>query len=269
MEKIQSPRFPISGQLTFRMKVSGPFRAPVGQGSIRVVDFRVGQEIIGSFDGDLNSDGKIAKLELHSAMTDGGLTGGYSLGLTNPYPLNGKVSLRNITLDPFLITALHLQRITGHGAADGDVAVEGNLKHPESLVVDAKFTRLLLNYANVQLENVGPVHFRSSKDEISIERATFHGTDTNLQISGNVRFTGRRNVNLNLNGALDLRLLSGFVPDLDARGPAQIKPPFEGTLGRPRLTGNVPIENVQDGATAFPTVTRNNKADQIFIAIRW
>src|SRR5258705_10519312 len=70
MEKIQSPRFPISGQLTFRMKVSGPFRAPVGQGSIRVVDFRVGQEIIGSFGGDLNSDGKIAKLELHSAMTD-------------------------------------------------------------------------------------------------------------------------------------------------------------------------------------------------------
>ena len=268
MEKIQSPRFPVSGQLTFRMKVSGPFQAPVGQGSIRVVDFRVGQEIIGSFDGDLNSDGKIAKLELHSAMTDGGLTGGYSLGLTDPYPLNGKVSLRNITLDPFLITALHLQRITGHGAADGDVAVEGNLKHPESLVVDARFTRLLLNYANVQLENVGPVHFRSSKDEISIEPATFHGADTNLQISGTVRFTGRRNLNLNLNGALDLRLLSGFVPDLDARGPAQINAAFEGTLDRPRVTGKVHIENAQARAIDFPTGLSDIKGDLVFDAAR-
>jgi len=268
MEKIQSPRFPISGQLNFRMKVSGPFQTPVGQGSIRVVDFRVGQEIIGSFDGDLKSDGKVAKLELRSAMTDGGLTGGYSLGLTDPYPLNGKVSLRNITLDPFLLTALHMQHITGHGTADGDVAVEGNLKQVESLVVDANFTRLLLNYANVQLENVGPVHFRSSKDELSIESATFHGSDTNLQIAGNVRFTGRRNVNLNLNGALDLRLLSGFVPDLDARGPAQINAAFEGTLDRPRVTGKVHIENAQARAIDFPTGLSNIKGDLVFDAAR-
>ena len=114
-EKLRSPRFPVFGQLTFRLKVSGPYNAPAGDGSIRVVDFRVGQEIIGSFDGDLHSDGQVARLELHSAMTDGGLSGGYSLGLSDPYPLSGKVSLKNITLEPFLLAALHIQHITGHG----------------------------------------------------------------------------------------------------------------------------------------------------------
>ena len=267
-EKLQSPRFPVFGQLTFRLKVSGPYNAPVGDGSIRVVDFRVGQEVIGSFDGDLHSDGQLAKLELHSAMTDGGLSGGYSLGLSDPYPLSGKVSLKNITLEPFLLAALHVQHITGHGTADGEIGIEGNLKHPESLVVDASFTRLLLNYANVQLENSGPVHFRSSKDEISIEPARFHGTDTNLQIGGNVRFTGRRNLNFNLNGALDLRLLSGFVPDLDARGPAQINAAFEGTLDRPRVTGKVHIENAQARAIDFPTGLNNIQGDLIFDASR-
>jgi translocation and assembly module TamB len=267
-EKIQSPRFPIAGQLTFRMKVSGPYRAPAGEGSVRVVDLRVGQEIIGSFDGDLHSDGKIAKLEVHSAMTDGGLSGGYTLGLSDPYPLSGKVSMTNITLDPFLLAALHIQHITGHGTADGEIAVEGNLKHPESLVVNASFTRLLLNYANVQLENSGPVHFRSSKDEINIAPATFHGTDTNLQIGGNVHFTGRRNLNFNLNGALDLRLLSGFVPGLDARGPAQINAAFEGTLDRPRVTGKIHIEDAQARAIDFPTGLNNIKGDLVFDASR-
>jgi translocation and assembly module TamB len=267
-EKLQSPRFPVFGQLTFRMKVSGPYNAPAGEGSIRVVDFRVGQEIIGSFDGDLHSDGKVAKLELHSAMTGGGLSGGYSLGLADPYPLSGKVSLKNITLEPFLLAALHIQHITGHGTADGEIGLEGNFEHPESLVVDASFTRLLLNYANVQLENSGPVHFRSSKDEISIEPATFRGADTNLQIAGNVRFTGRRTLNFNLNGALDLRLLSGFVPDLDARGPAQINAAFEGTLDRPRVTGKVHIENAQARAIDFPTGLNNIKGDLVFDASR-
>lgn len=267
-EKIQSARFPISGQLTFRTRVSGPINAPVGEGSMRVVDLRVGQEVIGSFDGDLHSDGKIAKLEVHSAMTDGGLSGGYTLGLSDPYPLSGKVSMTNITLDPFLLAALHIQHVTGHGTADGEVAVEGNLKHPESLVVDARFTRLLLNYANVQLENSGPVHFRSSKDEINIEPATFHGTDTNLQVGGAVHFTGNRNLNLNLNGALDLRLLSGFVPDLDARGPAQINAAFEGTLDRPRVTGRVHIDNAQARAIDFPTGLNEIKGDLVFDASR-
>ena len=267
-EKIQSPRFPVSGQITFRVKASGPYNAPAGEGSIRVVDFRVGQEIIGSFDGDLHSDGQTAKLEVHSSMTGGGLTGGYTLGLTDPYPISGKVTLQNIALDPFLLTALHLERITGHGSADGEIAMEGNLKHPESVVMDARFTRLLMNYANVQLENVGPVHFRSSKDEINIDPATLRGADTNLQIAGNVHFTGRRSVNMNLNGALDLRLLSGFVPDLDARGPAQINAVFEGPLDRPRITGKVHIENAQARAIDFPTGLNNIKGDLIFDASR-
>ena len=267
-EKLQSPRFPVAGQLTFRLKASGPYNAPVGEGNIRLVDFRVGQEIIGSFDGDLGSDGKFAKIELHSAMTGGGLSGGYTLGLADPYPINGKVSLKNIALDPFLLTALHMEHITGHGEADGEISIEGNLKHPESLIVDAQFTRLLMNYANVQLENSGPVHFRSSKDEINIDSATFHGTDTNLEIAGNVRFTGRRTVNLNLNGALDLRLLSGFVPDLDASGPAQINAVFAGTLDRPRITGRVHIDNAQARAVDFPTGLNGIKGDLVFDASR-
>ena len=267
-EKIQSDRLPVYGQISFHLKANGPLLAPEGEGTMRVVDFRVGQEIIGSFDGELHSDGKVAKLDLHSAMSNGGISGGYTLGLTDPYPLSGKVTLQNIALDPFLLTALHMEHISGHGTADGEVAVEGNLKHPESLIVDANFSRLLLNYANVQLENTGPIHFRSSKDEITIDPATLKGTDTNFQIAGNVKFTGRRNISLSLNGALDLRLLSGFVPGLDARGPAQVNAAFEGTLDKPRITGKVHIENAQARAIDFPTGLSGIKGDLIFDASR-
>ncbi|MEI4884323.1 hypothetical protein, partial [Klebsiella pneumoniae] len=73
-------------------------------------------------------------------MTTGEISGGYTLGLTDPYPLNGKVSIKNIDLDPFLLTALHLQRFEGHAKADGEIGVNGTLKNPESLVMDAQFT---------------------------------------------------------------------------------------------------------------------------------
>ena len=267
-EKLQTPRIQVGGQVSFRLKANGPASAPTGEGTFRVVDLRVGQEVIGSFDGGLTSDGQVAKLELGSAMSTGAISGGYSLGLKDPYPINGKVSITNINLDPYLLAALHLKDLTGHGTADGDITVNGTLKRPEKIVVDAKLSRLVLNYANVQLENVGPLHFRSTRDDLQIESATLRGTDTNLQVEGSVQFSGRRAVNLKLNGALNLRLLRGYVPALDARGPAQINASFEGTLDRPRITGKVHIENASARVVDFPTGLSAITGDLVFDATR-
>ena len=267
-EKIQSPRMPVGGQMTFRMKASGSARAPQGEGTVHIVDLRVGQETIGSFDGTLTSDGREAKLELSSAMTDGSISGGYTVGLTEPYPVHGKAYIKNINLDPFLVTYLHLGHFGGHGNAEGEIALEGNLRQPGAIVMDANFSKMTFNYSNVQLDNSGPVHFRASTEEVNIDPVTFKGKDTNFKIEGNVRFTGRRNVGLKLNGALDLRLLSGFVPGLDARGPAQVNASFEGTLDRPRITGRVHIESASARMADFPTGLSAIKGDLIFDATR-
>jgi translocation and assembly module TamB len=267
-EKLQSARFPVGGQVSFKLKASGPLRAPIGDGTARVVDLRVGQVVIGSFDASLTSDGHTAHLELGSSMSTGEISGGYTLGLADPYPLSGKVSIKNMNLDPFLLTAMHLGKLDGHANADGDISLNGSLKHPESIVIDAKLSRLALNYANVRLENTGPVHLRSSKDSLEIDPATLRGTDTNLKIEGSVRFTGKGSLNLRLNGAVDLRLISGFAPEFDARGPAQINASFEGTLDRPRITGRVHIENASVREADFPTGLSAIQGDVVFDATR-
>jgi autotransporter translocation and assembly factor TamB len=267
-EKLQSARLPVGGQFSFKLRASGPVKAPLGEGTFRVVDLRVGQEVIGSFDGGLTSDGRSAHLQLGSAMSTGEISGGGTIGLADPYPLSGKISIKNINLDPFLQTALHLGKSGGHADADGDISLTGSLTQPESIVVDASFSRLVLTYATVRLENVGPVHFRSAKESLEIDPATLRGADTNLQISGSILFAGRRTVGLRLNGGLDLRLISGFVPGLDARGPAQINASVEGTLDRPRITGRVHIENASARAMDFPTGLSTIKGDLVFDARR-
>src|SRR5256886_7714701 len=201
-------------------------------------------------------------------MTTGEISGGYTLGLADPYPLSGKVSIKNIDLDPFLVAALHLKESSGHANAEGDISLTGSLNQPQSIVVDTNLARLGMNYANVRLENTGPVHFRSTKDSLEINPVTLRGTDTNLQIAGSVQFAGRRTVGLRLNGALDLRLISGYVPNLDARGPAQINASFEGTLDRPRITGRVHIENAFARAADFPTGLNAIQGDVVFDATR-
>jgi translocation and assembly module TamB len=267
-ETLQTSRFPVDGLVSFRVKANGLATAPEADGTFRVVDLRIGQAVIGSFDGDLKSDGSTARLQLSSAMTTGEISGGITLGLADPFPLDGKVAIKSIDLDPFLLSALHLNRFNGHGNADGEIAVKGNLKQPETLVVDANFSRLTLTYANVQLENVGAVHFQSSRDNLEIQSAAFRGSDTNIQIDGKVQFSGRRTLGINLNGALDLRLLSSLAPGVTSGGSAQIHAKFEGTLDSPSITGGIHIDNASVRVVDFPTGLSAIKGDLIFDATR-
>jgi len=267
-EALQVPRLPVGGQLSFKMKVNGPVKAPQGGGTFRVVDLRVGQDVIGSFEGSLTSDGQAARLDVRSAMTTGDVSGGLTLVLSDPYAISGKISIRNIDLDPFLMTALHVRKFTGHGVADGDISVSGSLKHPEGIVADANFSRLAINYAKVELINEGPVHFRSSKQSLEIETAKLKGANTNFEVAGAVRFTGSRALSLRLNGTADLRLLAGLFPDLDIRGPAQINTSLEGTVDRPRITGKVHIDNASARSVDFPTGLSAIKGDIVFDATR-
>src|SRR6266436_4636774 len=266
--RIKVSGLPLDGQLSFHLKSSGPVSAPLADGSFRVVDLQVGSEIIGSFGGDLQSDGKLAQLKLSSAMSEGAITGGITLGLADPKPLDGKISVRNINLDPFLLSALHLGKFGGHGVADGDITFQGELQRPETLTLDANFSRLVFNYGNVQLENNGPIHLTSTKDSLKILSLALKGTETNAELTGSVQFTGRRTVAMKLNGSVDLRLLSGYMTNVDVNGHADINTSFEGTLDRPRIIGRVKLNNASVRSADFPTGLSNVKGDLVFDANR-
>ncbi len=268
IQKLQGARLPVGGQLSFRLKAEGPFLSPSADGTFRVVDLRVRQEVIGSFEGRLSSDGREARLDLSSAMAAGQLTGALRVALRDDFPLTGRLQAKEINLDPFIQTALRLPQFTGRGSVEGEFELSGLLARPQSLAIHANLTRLVLNYANVRLENAGPVRFHSSAEELRIEQATFRGTDTNLDVAGSVRFTGARAISLRLNGAWDLRLLTGFVPQLDTRGPAQINADFEGSLDRPRITGRMHVQNATARFRDFPTGISGLTGDLVFDATR-
>src|SRR5580704_11992671 len=266
--RVKANNLPLGGQISFRLKSSGPARLPLATGNFRVVDFQLGNEVIGSFEGDLHADGQTAQLKLSSAMSAGAIGGEIKLGLLQPYALDGTVSIRNINLDPYLLSALHLQKCEGHGTADGDISMKGDLQHPEGLAMTGNFTHLVLTYGGVQLENTGPIRLTSTRDSLKIESALLKGTDTNAELSGSIQFTGRRTVSLKLNGSVDLRLFNGYIPDVNMAGHADMNASFEGTMDRPRITGRVKLNSVSARSPDFPTGLSNLKGDLVFDANR-
>ena len=265
---IQTPRLPLGGQLSFQLHGQGPLLAPLAQGTLRLVDLRVGKEVLGSFEGKLDSDGQKARLELNSAMSAGSVHGRIEMALRGEFPIEGEITVERMDLDPLIQTAFHLTALTGHSSVDGHFSVRGALARPRTLEVQADLSRLVFNYESVKLENVGPIRFHYVRDEVRIAQASLRGADTDFRILGFAQFAGDRRVGLSLAGTVNLRLLSEFLPGLEARGPAEVNAAIEGTLESPRITGKVHVSDASARFGEFPAGLSRLTGDFVFDSSR-
>ncbi|HLW42906.1 MAG TPA: hypothetical protein VKS00_00385, partial [Candidatus Acidoferrales bacterium] len=261
---LQTKSLPIAGRLGFQLSGSGPILSPQAHGSVQLDDLQFGTEVLDSFAGQIDSDGKTAKLELQSTKTAGKLQGHLELGLSDDYPLAGEMTVKQIDLDPFIIAGLHLSSMTGPSSIDGEFSVKGPLRNPDALVMEANLSRASLDYEFVKLQNEGPVRLSYRRSEVHVDQATLSGTDTNFHVTGDARFSGTRELNLNVAGEINLRLASGLFPELEARGTAQLNGAITGTFSSPRITGQAKIIDASAHYGDFPAGLSNVNGDLVF-----
>jgi translocation and assembly module TamB len=262
--EIQTPALPLAGEFDFHIRGQGPLLAPAGEGSFRLARLKVGSELMGSFLGRFQSDGRTLALEIGSAMSTGKLEGKFRLGLGNRYPLSGSLTMQQINLDPFIEAGLHLRALTEHSRVDGQFAFSGLLADPDSITIEANVSRVVFDYEYVKLENVGPLRLIYRRSEVRIEQANLRGPDTDFKLEGLVRFNAERPLNLNVAGTINLRLAQGLFPEVEARGAAQVDARITGTISRPNVNGRAHLENALVGYDDLPLSLSNVTGDVVF-----
>lgn len=268
IEKIQMARLPVGGRLNLQVHGQGPLRSPELHATLRLIDLKLGDDMVGSFEGNADSDGRHLSGTIASAMTSGQLSGKIDIGLEGDYPVTARVTAQGIDFNPFIVSALHLSHLDGHSLVDGQFDVAGFGARPETIAVETNLSHLTFDFKNVKLENVGPVRLTYRRDEVRIEQANLRGTDTDFHLAGSARFTGDQALNLRLDGAVSLQLLSGFYPQLEAAGKAQINATVAGTVATPRFNGRVHLEGASMRYGDFPAGLSNIAGDFNFDANR-
>jgi translocation and assembly module TamB len=268
VDQVQMSRLPVGGRLNFQAHGQGPLRAPQMQATLRLIDLKLGEDVVGSFDGKVDSDGHHIDATIDSFMPSGKLTGKLGVGLGGNYPINADIMTERIDFNPFLLTALHLSRMNGHSLVDGHFIVAGFGARPETLAVETDISRLTLDFEKVKLENDRPIRLTYRRDEVRVEQASLRGTDTDFRLSGSARFAGDQALDLRLDGAVSLQLLGGFYPQVESSGRAQINAMVGGTVTLPRLNGTVHVEGASLRYGDFPAGLSNMTGDFNFDANR-
>ncbi|HTW22458.1 MAG TPA: translocation/assembly module TamB domain-containing protein, partial [Candidatus Baltobacteraceae bacterium] len=251
--KLQTASLPIGGQLGFHLRGGGPLFTPSGQGDVTLTDLRLGSEIEGNFSGRLSSDGQTASITLASAAPAlAKVDGQLSVGLTGEHTITGRLSATQFDLDPLIAAGLHLGQLTGHSSADGVFTISGALSQPDSIEVNADIARISFDYQLVQLTNDQDIKLTYRRNEVRVDQAHLHGPDTDFRFSGSARFDRDRPLRLALSGNVNLRLVKGLLPDLDAHGSTAVNVSVEGTIARPVITGRATVQNVSAVYGDFP-----------------
>lgn len=249
---LQNASAPISGQLEFELRGNGPLLAPRAEGEVRLLNLQVGSERQGDFRGRLLSDGQTAHLSITSEMTGAKLRGQVDVGLAGENRISGLLTVNQLEMNTFISAGLHLKQLTGHSSVTGVFSIAGSLRKPDTIEFDANIEKISFNYQFVQIENKEPVRFTYRRNEIRIEQAHLFGPNTDMELSGNARFDRERPLHFLLKGAVNMRLLTGAIPDLHAQGQADLNVAVEGTISKPRITGHASMHDASANYDEFP-----------------
>ena len=70
IERIQTARLPLAGRLNAQLRGQGSLAAPELHATLRLMDLKLGDDVVGSFEGTVESDGHQLSTTIESAMAD-------------------------------------------------------------------------------------------------------------------------------------------------------------------------------------------------------
>ncbi len=172
------------------------------------------------------------------------------MSLKKPYLVDATVRLEQVPIEPYLaLLGKDLPKLAG--MIDGQARIQGPMEDPESMVGQATLTKVSVTVENYSVENAQQVNLSYTAGLLRIPRVTFRGPQTELQLEGSVNVREPRNLNLRVDGTVNLLLLSGFMSEGSSSGQVQLNTVIAGTLSRPRVVGTA---SLKDGLLTHPSL---------------
>jgi translocation and assembly module TamB len=249
---LQSSRFTADGVADFTVRASGTADTPSIEAHVHLKDLALDQERAGDFYVDAVTHGRQLDLKAHSDSDRADLTLAGSVQLEHDFPADLNLAFHHLDADSLLRIYLP-GKITGHSAVEGTVQVRGPLRTPRNLKVAAEVQLFSAEVGHVQVQNVGPIRFEVADQTVLLENLHLAGSGTDFTAHGRAHLTGTRELDLHLDGSVNMALLQSLNPKILARGNLGVNLDASGTLSEPVLQGRLDVKNTFVSHNDFPS----------------
>jgi translocation and assembly module TamB len=250
--RLQSTHFTMDGVADFSARVSGTPEQPSIEAHLRLKDLALDQQRTGDFYIDAITAGRQLEIKAHSDFDKSGLTIAGNVGLEQDFPADLKLDFHG--LDAVSLLSIYLPgKITARSPMDGTVQLRGPLRTPRELKASAEVTSFSVEVERVQVQNVGPIRFEVANQAVVIESFHLAGSGTDFTAHGRAQLAGAQEMDLGLDGTVNMTLLQSLNPKILARGSLGINLTASGTLQQPILQGRIDVKNTFISHNDFPS----------------
>jgi translocation and assembly module TamB len=249
---LQSGRVTADGVADFTVRASGTPDQPSIEAHIHLKDLAFDKERAGDFYVDAVTNGRQLDLKAHSNFDKSDLSIQGSVALEHDFPADLNLAFHHLDADSLLRTYL-AGKITGHAPLDGTLQVRGPLRRPRDLKALAEFQSFSVDVGPMQIHNVEPIRFEVADQVLTVESLHLVGSGTDFTAHGRAHLAGAQEVDLRLDGSVDMALLHSLNPKILARGTVGINLNAGGNLKQPMLQGRLAVKNTFVSHNDFPS----------------
>lgn len=243
---------PFTGVLNFGADGSSTFAAPRYDVKVNVEDLFFGDEGIGEVSGRLSIRNQLLTYEVEAASSRLAVSGTGRVPLDEE-PRTAELMFRvsDTSLDPYVrVFKPDLSPYTT-ATASGTIRVVGHLSDTGALHISTNVEQLNLRLVDYWLRNQGPIQLAVDGPTLRLDAMRLVGDDTALDLTGSIDLP-RQALSLQANGAANLAVLQGFVPDIRSSGRADVSALIGGTAARPIVSGQALLTEGRIRHFSFP-----------------
>ena len=263
LPKLHSSRIAVDGRADFAARVTGPLEQPMIEAHVHLRDLAFDRERAGDFLLDAVTRGHLLEIQAHSDFEQAELKIQGSVGLERDFPADLNLAFRHLDIDSLLSVYLP-GKVTGHSPLEGSVHLRGPLRTPRDLKVLAQIQTLNAELEHIQLQNVDPIRFEIADRVLRLESFHVTGSGTDFTAHGTAQLAGARDIDLHLEGAVNVSLLHTVNPKLSARGAVAVKLDANGTISQPVLQGRLAVKDTFLSHDDFPSGLSDLKGVLLF-----
>jgi translocation and assembly module TamB len=250
--RLQTSRFTADGVADFTVRASGTAEQPSLEAHVHLKDLALNKERTGDFYVDAVTHGRQLDLKAHSDFDKADLTIQGSVGLEHDFPADLNLAFHHFDADS-LLRAYLPGKITGHSPLDGTLHVRGPLRTPRDLKATAILQSFSVEVAHVQVQSVDPIRLEVADQVLLVENLHLAGSGTDFTAHGRAHLAGARELDIRLDGSVNMTLLQSLNPKILARGTLGVNLNASGTLSQPVLQGRLAVKNTFVSHNDFPS----------------
>jgi len=250
--KLHAGRFDMDGIADFTARVSGTPEEPSLEAHVHVKDLALDKERAGDFYVDGVTHGRQLDVKAHSDFAQSELTGQGTVMLEKDFLADLEINFRHVDMDSLIAIRLP-GKMTGHAPIDGKIHLRGPLRDPRALKASAEVQSFSAEFERVKVESAEPIRLELSDETILIESLHLAGSGTDFRVHGRLHLAGAQEMDLGLDGTVNMALLQSLSPKILARGTLDVNLSATGSMSQPLLQGRLDVKNTFISHNDFPS----------------